>query len=111
MWRCRHSIIVLPFLIALMLGLQPGVAVADQVPAFDPARSCRAAAKLTTASLDSCLGDERTAHDQLAKQWAQFAPADRTNCTQVTKTGGYPSYVELLTCLEMARDAKKLPKE
>jgi hypothetical protein len=26
-------------------------------------------------------------------------------------TGGSPTYTELLVCLEMARDAKKLPKE
>jgi hypothetical protein len=100
-----------PSLAALALGLPLVVAVADRVPNFDPARSCRAAASLTPASLDSCLGDERKARDQLGGQWTQFAPADRTNCTQVTETGGYPSYVELLTCLEMARDAKNLPRD
>ena len=29
----------------------------------------------------------------------------------MTSTGGDPSYVELLSCLEMSRDAKKIAQE
>jgi hypothetical protein len=39
------------------------------------------------------------------------APTDRTRCTQVSSMRGFQSYVELLRCLEMARDARKLPKD
>jgi hypothetical protein len=34
-------------------------------------------------------------------------PSDKAQCIQETTTGGTSSYVELLTCLEMASDARK----
>jgi hypothetical protein len=52
------------------------------------------------------MRDENEACDQLAKEWAQFSPGDQQRCTSITKTGGIPSYVELLVCLEMIRDAR-----
>ena len=57
-----------------------------------------------------CLDDEKSARDQIVKEWNQFAPADRTSCTRLSTTGGAPTYTELLVCLQMARDARKLPK-
>ena len=45
----------------------------------------------------------------VAQEWPQFAMPDKTYCTRTTESGGSSSYVELLTCLELARDAKKLP--
>jgi hypothetical protein len=46
------------------------------------------------------------------REWVQFATGDKASCTQaVSAIPGPESYVELLTCLEMARDARKLPKE
>jgi hypothetical protein len=47
----------------------------------------------------------------LVSQWTQFAPENRTRCTQmVGDPAGPQSYVELLTCLQMAKDVKSLPK-
>jgi hypothetical protein len=34
----------------------------------------------------------------------QFVGADKRSCMETTQIGGFASYVELLTCLEMARD-------
>jgi hypothetical protein len=51
--------------------------------------------------------DEKEARDHLQKQWAQFNPSDKAQCIQETTMGGTSSYVELLTCLEMARDARR----
>jgi hypothetical protein len=42
---------------------------------------------------------------ELKTEWAQFSSADQTLCIGETTIGGFASYVELLTCLEMARDA------
>ena len=58
-----------------------------------------------------CLRSEHEARDQLARQWGEFAPADKTRCVGKTHMGGPPSYIEVLTCLELARDARKLPKD
>jgi hypothetical protein len=104
---------LLPFA-ALSLGVQLFVAAADRVPDFDVRPSCRGGA-LSGASLrqdiDACVSGEHAARDQVANEWAQFAPVDKVRCVEMTNTGGPPSYVELLTCLEMARDAKKIQQE
>ena len=46
---------------------------------------------------------------QSAKQnWAKYAANDKTQCVGNVKTGGPASYVELLSCLEIMRDAKAI---
>lgn len=81
---------------------------ADDVPSYNLSPSCRS--ETATAAGDrSCLREEQGARDTLQKQWSEFAPIDRARCLQIEETGGAPSYVELLTCLQMAASAKKLP--
>jgi len=63
------------------------------------------------AASSDCTGDEERARDELATRWTQFEPAKRTHCTQVSSMSGFQSYVELITCLEMADQAAKLPKQ
>lgn len=99
-------LIHLPFVMVALLPLTP---VADHVPKFDIARECRSEGG-SAAMQASCAGDEAQARDQLEPLWDQSATADRAVCVRETSTDGSPSYVELLTCLEMARDAKKSPK-
>jgi hypothetical protein len=95
---------------SVLLVAQLIVPIADDMPRFDVRPSCRGAASLTPASLDSCLRDEESARTALTASWSQFAAPDRARCREETETGGSPSYVELLTCLQMARDARKLPR-
>ena len=57
-----------------------------------------------------CVEKEQEARDQLVKQWTQFLPAERAHCLRLTTLGGDPIYTELLTCLEMQRDARRLRK-
>jgi hypothetical protein len=64
--------------------------VADKVPALDVESSCRAAAK---------MGD-RLSLDATLKQCLR--------CVTTTETGGDPSYVEVLVCLQMGRDAAQM---
>src|SRR3954466_3957272 len=47
---------------------------------------------------------QRRARSQVEQQWGQFSAAAKSRCTQVSTLGVAPSYVELLTCLENARD-------
>jgi hypothetical protein len=87
-----------------------GAACADGPPEFDVSISCRAAARgSVTVGTDqqACLSDERTAKDALAKDWSNFSALARTQCVGMNRTGGPPSYVELLVCLEIMRDAGK----
>jgi hypothetical protein len=60
--------------------------------------------------IDICIADEQGARDQLVKEWAQFSGTAKDRCVRASREY-LPSYVELLTCLSMARDAKGLPEE
>jgi hypothetical protein len=87
--------------------------VADNVPALNVEAGCRAAAKMgdslsLDATLRQCLADENSARGQLEKQWTQFSAALRQRCLATTETGGDPSYVEVLVCLQMGRDAAQM---
>jgi hypothetical protein len=99
---------------ALLVGAHLTITVADPIPSFNVEPSCRAAASGSIGikqDLSACLEDEKGAREQLAKEWSGFASEDRGLCTRLSKTGGSPTYTELLVCLEMARDARKLPKD
>lgn len=83
----------------------------ERIPELDVAVSCRAAASAGLSvpeSYSSCMNDERSAREQLARDWSTFAAVDRARCTIEASGDGLPSYVELLVCLQMARDAARM---
>ena len=86
----------------------PMIAVAD-VPKFDIARECRSEGG-SKAVLEKCIEDELAAREELQPFWIQFTAADKNSCVAETSMSGTPSYVELLICLEMARNVKRAPK-
>ena len=88
--------------IAILVTLSP-VAVSDTMPKFDIVKECRFEAG-STAEFNRCSDDESAALRQLETEWAQFVGVDRRQCIATATIGGFASYVELLTCLEMARD-------
>ena len=88
--------------IAILAALSP-IAVSDSVPQFSIARECQFEGG-STAVFERCSQDETTALSQLRAEWAQFGRADQKICMGETTNSGFASYVELLTCLEMARD-------
>jgi hypothetical protein len=94
--------------IVIMATLSP-VAVSDTVPKFDVAKECRFEGG-STADIDRCHQDEAAALEQLKANWAQFTGVDKNTCHSVATVGGFASYVELLTCLEMAREANNTDK-
>ena len=100
-------------LAALLLAASIGhVAAQQDVPRIDYAASCRAAAKGALGmpqDYEGCRRSEEAARDALAKQWTGFLPADRASCHRLTTLGTPGTYTELLTCLEMKRDARNLP--
>jgi hypothetical protein len=54
------------------------------------------------ATPESCTKDERDAKNELTKRWSQFGASAKKSCIDEAEIGGDKSYVELLTCLEMA---------
>jgi hypothetical protein len=104
----------LPF--APVLVFQLVVAVADGVPAIDIKATCRAAAAVTQGTstqtdIDVCVSSEQKARDQLVKDWAQYAAADKSRCVQSGAKVYLPSYIEWLTCLEMEIAVRKMKLE
>jgi len=97
----------------LFVASQLLITVADSVPQLNVRTSCSAANRGGGASQDmnNCLQEEQLARTQLVKDSGQYAAADRSGCVQLSTMGGSPSYVELLTCLEMAKAAKESPTQ
>ncbi len=96
---------------SLSLGLQVTAAVADDPPKLDVTTTCNAAAQFSIVigrDKEACLDDERTAEITLAQNWSKYNADDKTQCVGTVKTGGPGSYVELLSCIEVMRDAKEL---
>jgi hypothetical protein len=87
------------------------VAIGADIPKLDFSLNCRTESDQNKKDLQSCLADEQRAREQLASEWGQFARKDIANCTQsASMIAGSQSYIDLLTCLEIAREATKLPK-
>jgi hypothetical protein len=99
---------------ALLLAAAVTPGRADQVPSLDTETSCRSAeraAMMIGRSGDNCRSDEKNAKDALARDWGAFSAADKSHCTALISTGGPPSYVELLSCMEMSRDARQIASQ
>jgi hypothetical protein len=79
------------------------IAVSDTVPRFDVAKECRFEGG-SNIEYDRCSQDEDGALRELQKTWAEFAGSDKRTCIASTVIGGFASYVELLVCLQIARD-------
>jgi hypothetical protein len=95
----------------VLLGLPAAAALADGPPKLDVTVSCNGAARGAISvgrDKESCLADERSAQDVLAQNWSKYGAADKIQCVGNVKTGGPPSYVELLSCLEVMKDAKEI---
>jgi hypothetical protein len=74
------------------------------VPQFDVEKECQFEGG-SSALFDQCSKDETAALAQLRTEWTQFTATDKKTCMAETTIDGLASYVELKTCLEMARDA------
>jgi hypothetical protein len=97
----------------MMLSAQLLIPVSDQVPRLNVSPSCRAAASVAIAdsqSFDGCMKDEDSARQELVKVWQTYPVADRGRCSSEASLGGVDSYVDLLVCLQMTRDAEAMHK-
>jgi hypothetical protein len=94
----------------LLAGPQVTVAFADGPPKLDVTTTCNGASQLVGRDKQSCLEDERAGQNTLARNWSKYPPDDKSRCVGIVQTGGVPSYVELLSCLETMRDAKGGPE-
>jgi hypothetical protein len=86
---------------------------ADKIPAFDIARNCKAEATGIGAvyRVEQCTNHETQAKNELTKRWSQFSASQKKNCVETSSIGGSQSYIELLTCLEMASGQLRGPQQ
>jgi hypothetical protein len=90
----------------------------DDIPTLDVNPVCHGIAMqgeleagLQRTNFQQCLQSEQDTREQIKKEWSTFTTADKTHCVSLAKTGGESSYTELITCMEMARDVRKLHED
>lgn len=109
--RVNSGLSTMPALLPILLTVSHTVLAADRVPQLNIGPGCEASvAAAVTPGRDAgaCKRDEFTARDKLKKEWPGFTTEEKSSCVGQTNLGGLPSYVELLTSLEMAKEASKL---
>jgi hypothetical protein len=100
---------------ATLLSFGLVINVADTVPRYDVKPTCQAAINLTAGAqgrtVESCIAGEEKARKELEKDWSKIPIAERNQCIATMAKGGYPSYVELVICVEMTRDSRAHQEE
>ena len=93
----------------LVLLLPLAIAASDAVPRFNIEPTCKGG--LGSPGLNErysqCISEENAARTKLEANWSKYPAGDRANCARTAGMAS-PSYVELLTCLEMDADARQL---
>ena len=96
----------------------PRTARADQVPTLDVEPSCRFQASMQVPpdrqmGFKQCMDQEKSARAELEKSWSKFNLEDRAQCLDLTNElgGKSASYVEVLECSIMMRDARVMDKK
>jgi hypothetical protein len=97
---------------ALLIGAAIALVspVADAVPNFNVATGCNAMVAINkqmdlaaAQTYQVCMSNEDSARAQLEKNWASYPPTVRERCVALTEQGD-PSYVGVLTCIQIAQD-------
>lgn len=106
----RSTVLLGALLIGANIAL-PAANAADNLPQLNVGPSCDAAAAhgLNGRNKDACMKEENDAEAALKDKWKDFTARQHTRCAGLVRMGGPPSYVELLTCLEMAEQARQIP--
>lgn len=98
-----------------MIGGQLAIPVSDRVPKLNVEATCRATVATDKAmglalpqSYEDCMRDENDAQQQLNSVWLSNSNEIRNQCEGEATAGGSDSYVDLLTCMQMADAAKSL---
>jgi hypothetical protein len=92
----------------LAFAVLPASAALADAPTLNVQATCRATPAVNLdqqATYDNCMRSENAARDRLNKTWSKMRADWRSTCLKTTTLGGIPSYVELLTCVEMREAA------
>ena len=105
---------------ALSLAAVDGAAAQSSgVPNLNVRPVCRGIAQQATTpgerggpalGYGQCIRSEMAMRRKLIHRWARYTPDEKANCIG-SEAGGFASYTDLATCLEMAKEARKLNSE
>jgi hypothetical protein len=111
--RCTIALVIVT-----SFGFSISSARSDQYPVLNVVPVCKGIASqssleegLSNTSFDDCMKGEQTDREAMIKEWSTFNSDDKMHCIAETTMGGESSYTDLVTCLEMARDVRKLRSE
>lgn len=98
------------FLVPAILAGDIALAASQEAPVFNVDPNCRAAAREapTSESMAICQATEQRAREEIVRQWSEVSAAEKAQCVPLSTLGGTPTYTELLTCIELTREAKRL---
>jgi hypothetical protein len=98
--------------ILVLILAQTTLAAAAGLPRFDIRTTCRLAQPFLGAgdksAYQGCVDSEAEARKRLARLWRSFKDSSRRGCVAETQIGGVPSYVDLLSCLQLDKEAGSL---
>jgi hypothetical protein len=109
-------VVLMTLVSAAVLLIASRPAYVDDVPELNVDPVCRGIAQQAKdpgerggpdLAFAQCVKSEQAVRQKLIGEWSTFRPADKATCLG-SVNGGYASYTDLITCLEMARDARKL---
>jgi hypothetical protein len=99
-----------------MMGSQVTIQVSDRIPQLNVEATCKDSVATDKAmglalpqSYDDCMRDENEARQQLNTVWLTNSDTIRSQCVGEATAGGSDSYVDLLTCMQMADWDKSTP--
>jgi hypothetical protein len=90
---------------------------ADDVPQLNVDPVCRGIAQQSASpgekgapdlGFSQCVQNEQATRQKLVGEWPTFTASEKSNCVAGETSAPLPSYTDLITCLEMARDARQL---
>src|SRR5262249_48148224 len=101
---------------AAVVAIAAAPARSQEIPNLNVDPVCRGIAQQATTvaekgapdvAFSQCIQSEQAMRQKLAGEWSTFSPSEKTNCIGA-QMAGMASYTDLVTCLEMARDARQL---
>ena len=101
---------------AAVLSIAVGPAQSQAIPDLNVDPVCRGIAQQAAnpsekggpdLAFSQCVQSEQTMRQKLVDESSTFSPSEKSNCIGA-QGGGVASYTALVSCLEMAKDARQL---
>ena len=108
----KHALVLFAVLLPLLTPPAFGRVPELNVKAVCKARSIAKVLPSTPGqSIADCVRDEEAAKQQLSALWESTSVPIRNRCESDARSLGTTSYLDLLTCIQMAQEINSSPKK